>query len=1058
VSPPGERPTGTVTFLFTDIEGSTRLLKQLRDDYAAALADHQRIVRDALAAHDGWEIDTQGDSFFAAFRRAKDAVGAALDIQRTLAAHEWPQGAEMRVRMGMHTGEPADGGERYVGLGVHRAARIAAAGHGGQVLVSQTTRELLRDDPQPDVSLRDLGEHELKDMDEPDHIYQLVAPGLAEDFAPLKTTAPALGAGREGELVEAAKDTVGAMGRPWHQGRRLVLGSAMAALVALALVLALVLTRGSASASTVAPNNVGVVDPKNGHVSAQVPVGHAPGTIATGANAIWVANTNESSVSRIDPQTNNVQQTIDVGGGPSGVAVGGGSVWVTNGLDGTISRIAPSTNNVSQTITVGSGPAAVAYGDGAVWVANAVEGTVSRVDPESGRLVRTIPAAAGVSGIAVGFGRVWVVAPSSSALLALDPSSGAVVNRTNVGTDPSAVATGAGSVWVVNRSDGTLSQIDPATGTVKQTIPVGRMPTAVAVGHDAVWVASSGDGTLTKVDPQRVRVAKRVQLSNAPEGVAVGDDGVYVTVRSTGRAHRGGTLRIDTTFGLDFIDPALGYAPESWSTLAVTNDGLVAFRRVAGVQGGQLVPDLAEALPVATDAGKTYTFRVRRGIHYSNGQLVQPEDFRRAIERVYEVKPLSGGTPYYAGIVGAANCRPGRRCDLSQGIVTDREARTVTFHLTAADADFPTKLAMTFAAAVPAATPPHDVGNHPVPATGPYMIASFKNGSVKLVRNPRFREWSADAKPDGYPDTIVWRAERDAAKVKQAAARVERGVSDLAVNLVPPLEKADIDRLATRYPGQLHLSTAPVTNYFFLNTRLPPFNDVRARLAVNYALDRQALAALLGRANAATCQIFPPNYPSYRRTCPYGEGGVAGVDKARRLVRASGSAGQSVVVWAPGPQAVQARYMASLLRSIGYRPELHLVADPQKYFEKVTNSRTRVQTGYYGWASDFPSESEFIKPVFSCGGFVPGEAISTTNPAGFCNRALDRELEHTARVQAEDPPAAHALWRALERKLLAQAPYVPTYNRKNVDFLAKRVGNYQFHPQWGPLIDQLWVR
>ena len=146
-----------------------------------------------------------------------------------------------------------------------------------------------------------------------------------------------------------------------------------------------------------------------------------------------------------------------------------------------------------------------------------------------------------------------------------------------------AVGPRPGSVWVVNRSDGTLSQIDPATGSVKQTIPVGRTPAAVAVGHDAVWVASSGDGTLTKVDPVRVRVVKRVQLSNAPEGVAVGSDGVYVTVRSTGRAHRGVTLRIDTVYGPDYIDPALGYTPESWSTLNITNDGLVAFRRVAGV-------------------------------------------------------------------------------------------------------------------------------------------------------------------------------------------------------------------------------------------------------------------------------------------------------------------------------------------------------------------------------------------------------------------------------------------------------------------------------------------
>jgi class 3 adenylate cyclase/DNA-binding SARP family transcriptional activator len=191
-----ELPGGTVTFLFTDIEGSTRLLKQLRERYADVLAEHQRILRDAFAEHGGHEIDTQGDSFFVAFRRAKDAVAAAVDCQRRLREHEWPGGAELRVRMGIHTGEPTAAGERYVGLGVHRAARISAAGHGGQVLVSQTTRELLRDDPLPDIELRGLGEHQLKDLDEPERLYQVAAPGLVDEFPPLTIADRARPSGR----------------------------------------------------------------------------------------------------------------------------------------------------------------------------------------------------------------------------------------------------------------------------------------------------------------------------------------------------------------------------------------------------------------------------------------------------------------------------------------------------------------------------------------------------------------------------------------------------------------------------------------------------------------------------------------------------------------------------------------------------------------------------------------------------------------------------------------------------------------------------------------------
>ena len=133
---------GTVTFLFTDIEGSTRLLKELGGGYAEVLGEHQRILRAAFAAHGGQEVDTQGDSFFVAFRTANDAVAAAVDAQRDLEAHSWPEGGRVMVRMGLHTGEPKVGGERYVGIGVHRAARIGAAGHGGQVLLSSTTKEL----------------------------------------------------------------------------------------------------------------------------------------------------------------------------------------------------------------------------------------------------------------------------------------------------------------------------------------------------------------------------------------------------------------------------------------------------------------------------------------------------------------------------------------------------------------------------------------------------------------------------------------------------------------------------------------------------------------------------------------------------------------------------------------------------------------------------------------------------------------------------------------------------------------------------------------------------
>jgi predicted ATPase/class 3 adenylate cyclase len=178
-------PTGTVTFLFTDIEGSTRLLQQLGARYADVLGGQQRILRAAFAAHGGHEVDTQGDSFFAAFPTAQDAIACAVAAQRALAASPWPDGVQVRVRVGVHSAAPQLVGNRYVGLDVHRAARIAAAGHGGQVLVSAATAELVRHDLPEDVSLRDLGAHRLKDLQQPEHLYQLVVAGLQSEFPAL---------------------------------------------------------------------------------------------------------------------------------------------------------------------------------------------------------------------------------------------------------------------------------------------------------------------------------------------------------------------------------------------------------------------------------------------------------------------------------------------------------------------------------------------------------------------------------------------------------------------------------------------------------------------------------------------------------------------------------------------------------------------------------------------------------------------------------------------------------------------------------------------------------
>src|SRR5712692_3407733 len=180
-------PTGTITLLFTDIEGSTLLLQQVGEQYSRVLAQCRQVLRTAFQQSQGYEVDTQGDAFFFAFARATDAVSAAVAAQRALASHAWPKGAAVHVRMGLHTGEPQQTVDGYVGLDVHLAARIMSVGHGGQVLLSQTTRHLVEHHLPAGVSLRDLGEHRLKDLQQKSHLFQLVIDSLLADFPPLLT-------------------------------------------------------------------------------------------------------------------------------------------------------------------------------------------------------------------------------------------------------------------------------------------------------------------------------------------------------------------------------------------------------------------------------------------------------------------------------------------------------------------------------------------------------------------------------------------------------------------------------------------------------------------------------------------------------------------------------------------------------------------------------------------------------------------------------------------------------------------------------------------------------
>ena len=1054
-----ELPSGTVTFLFTDIEGSTRLLKQLRDGYARVLAEHQKLLRAAFAAHGGQVVDTQGDAFFVVFRRAKDAVGAAAAAQRALVAHAWPVGAEVRVRMGVHTGQAEATDGQYHGLAVHRASRIGDAAHGGQVLVSQTARDLLDDEEEESegIELRDLGEQRLKDLDRPVRLYQLDVEGLPGEFPPLRTVAPA--------GVEPAA-TKGA-GR-W---RRLRVAAPLAALIVGGAVAAgVLLTRGSGGAALaaggVAADSVGVFDAGSGKLIAEAPVRSGPSAVAAGAGSIWVTNTNGDSVSRIDLKTNASVDTIPVGNAPSGIAVGGGFVWVANSLDGSVWRIDPQTNGVVQKIQVGKQPVGVAYGEGSVWVANETDRTVMQIDPRSGAVRKTIPVDGGTDAIAVGGGEVWVASQTAGSVARIDPRTAGVVLTINVGNGPSAIAAGAGSIWTTNSLDDTVSRIDLGSDKVQATIHVGAGPSAVAIGSGGriVWVSNEQGGTLSRIDPRENTVVQTVPTGNRPRGLAFGGSTVYAAVRTTGLAHRGGTLTVARGPGFgsaaDHFDPAVVYDTGGWQILLLTNDGLVTYKRAGGSEGTQLVPDLATTLPTPTDGGRTYRFQLRR-IRYSTGAPVRPADFRRAIERALLG---NGAGSYFAGIVGANSCTK-KSCDLSKGIVADPASNTVTFHLIAPDAEFLFKLALPTADAVPADTPLE--ARLPLPATGPYMVKSFRaEGSVRLVRNPRFHEWSAAAQPNGYPDEIVIKDGYSSVAAVRAVAQGNADFTPVGGDLSATRRAA----LRTRYAAQLHENATLSTLAVYLNTRVPPFNDVRVRRAFSYAIDRNKLVELRGGADLSqtTCQVLPPNVAGYHRRCPYTsqpslDGTYAGPDltKARRLIAASGTKGQTVTFHG-GKGFIDKNpatpYFLSVLRTLGYKTRLVLVS-PKKFPALYGDARSRWQAIPFGWVADYPAASAFFLPVLTCASFKPASRGGNQNFSEFCDRRVDAEIARAVSLHATDPQAAALVWAKVDRDIVDQAPWVPYANPRTVEFVSRRVGNYVYSLFLSSaLLDQLWVR
>jgi ABC-type transport system substrate-binding protein len=462
------------------------------------------------------------------------------------------------------------------------------------------------------------------------------------------------------------------------------------------------------------------------------------------------------------------------------------------------------------------------------------------------------------------------------------------------------------------------------------------------------------------------------------------------------------------------------------------------------------VPDLAATLPRPADGGRTYTFMLRRGIRYSNGVPVRASDFRRGIWRQLSFGSYS---PYYEGILGGQACnRHPKRCDLSAGIVTNDAAGTVIFHLVQADPDFLYKLALLLATPAPPGAPGHAIQGPPfLPGTGPYKIAQYRpKASLTLVRNPYFRQWSYAAQPAGYPDVIRFQQITDPGKLQSAVAAGRADIVDISMNGLP------YRPLAVRYPARIYPGVLTFTTSFFLNIRQPPFTSLKARQAVNYAINRGRVIQILhqGPGQAApTCQIWPPDFPGYQRYCPYTSGPKNGfwhgpdMAKAERLADQSGTTHVPVTVWSWAGGKSQAAYVVQVLRRLGYRATLRHVPET-RFFSLLAANPGKIQIGFWPFGADFPTASDFFFPNLSC---------SIPNPSQYCNPHVDQLASQAQAAQLTDPAAARTLWARIDRIVTNQAPWVPILNWSPTAFVSARARNYQA-AFYGPLLDQTRVR
>ena len=499
---------------------------------------------------------------------------------------------------------------------------------------------------------------------------------------------------------------------------------------------------------------------------------------------------------------------------------------------------------------------------------------------------------------------------------------------------------------------------------------------------------------------------------------------------SSSEGAEGGTLKILTPSFTDFEDPQLGYEATGWEARYNVYIPLLTYAHAEGAAGTELIPGLAEDLPKISNGGKTYKLTLRKGLKYSNGKPVKVSDVKFAIQRIFDTN--SKGIPLYTNIVGAEDYETGKANEIS-GIKPNDKTGEIEFDLVQPDGTFGYELGLQFTAPVPPDTPGKYDPANPIPATGPYYFTEITPGkSWTQERNPQWDKNNAKILPDlpgGHVDKITSTV---VTNFSSATTQVEQNTADSLTD-PPPTDR--LGEVQSRYGDRFKKQPTVSTYYFYMNTQKPPFDDVKVRQAVNYALDPEALVRIYGGLQEPTQQVLPPTMKGYEKLNLYPHD----MAKAKQLMKEANPSDKDITVFTDTdtPNDKAGEYMQSVLKDLGFNAKLKIV-NGSVYFDVIGNGKTADNDiGWNDWFEDFPHPNDFFDPLLN------GENIAQVgnlNTGYYDNPAVNKKIDELSQKQLT--PDVEKEYAALDKQVMEDAPWAPFGTRSLSTFASDRVANF----------------